>query len=139
MDDIYLHTSNFESRKNLEKLPGFKRTFYYDMQDLMRMLPNEWGGIKKDDVFFHFLVGRFASKLHANCHYCDTECIEKESDGSPQCLEKWLMCPNCKSRGPSLFFAKCSSADDKEHYASLLIQRYNQILQWDNDLVGVNG
>lgn len=137
MDNVYLHTSSFDLRKKLEKLPGFKRTFEYEMDSLMQMMPNEWGGIIKDGVFFHFLVGRFASKLHAKCHWCDTECVETTREGLPNAIEKWFACPACNSRGPTILFSKRSSDDDKEFYSSILTQRYNQISQWDKDLVGV--
>lgn len=129
---MYVHTSNLKNTTHLQNLSNFQPAFSYGISE-DAISPYEYGKIKVDDFFIHFLVGNIPQE---NCPWCSTKPILKEIKGI-DCLnfdKYWMECPRCLSRGPTLNMSPCQSEEIINHFLQMVTDRYKMRGNWDRDI-----
>jgi len=133
---LYFHSSNLEQIREIKKDANFEPYYEYGpMPDKMNQHQYEYGRIKTDTNYYHFIMG---NPRQEGCPWCGgtAEIIEGiTSSISPR--KYCIQCMRCGARGPTLN-VNTDQAENPEVVA-LLWQRFETRRTWDDSFINPYG
>ncbi len=133
---LYFYASNLEQIRELNEDDKFEPLPHYHPHEHILASRNEYGRIKTNQNYYHFLVGRLSQ---TNCPWCGSlpEIIMVHEHTFLRRKVYCIQCTQCGARGPTLNVALEMEHDDNvmNHFKSLLWDTYNHRRAWDEGFV----
>lgn len=135
---LYFHSSNFDYIEFINGDPKFEPVYQYPRSEFEDTHVNEWGRIKTESNYYHFIIGNIPQK---GCPWCGIEMVLKKlpdvngMDYSSCCMR----CPNCGAMGPVIQINSQVQIDEKyfEAVKDIIARRNAVRLPWDHESFGV--
>lgn len=133
---LYFYSSNLEQTKELRNDDRFEPVPKYYANEHPLTSRNEYGRIKTDQNFYHFLFGRLSQ---TNCPWCGAlpELMKVHEHAFLKRAVYCIQCTQCGGRGPTLNVDMNVEQDENvmSHYKALMWDRYNHRRSWDEGFV----
>jgi len=129
--------------EDLNRIKSLKKIYEYNSLENYCVLENEYGMMKIDDIYFHFVFGKIKQE---GCPWCDGMCKIKYVDDNhytDSSMENhytntylYIYCMSCGCRGPKLNYVKPIVEDPEYilHLENLAWNRFNYRNQWDDEI-----
>jgi hypothetical protein len=132
---IYVNSSNLNYIPEIDGDDDFQSVYNYPAHEYVKTSAYEWGRIKTDSLYIHFIMGHIRDR---NCPWCgygvDLKSLNKDNPSDPfHRLNFCMECRNCGSRGPvnSIIASSIITNDDEDMLRSIMESVYIQRKNWD--------
>ena len=133
---LYFYSSNLQLTRELRQDDQFEGVQQYSSHEIELTPQNEYGRIKTNQNYYHFIFGRLSQK---NCPWCDAlpELLKVHESVFLERCEYCIQCMQCGSRGPILNINSSQEKDKNfmDFFKDIMWSRYNDRLAWDKDFV----
>lgn len=130
---LYYYSSNLDNLKDLREDDQFESVPEYNQLEISLVSRNEYGRIKTEQNYYHFLVGRLSQ---TNCPWCGAlpELMKIHEHSFLMRSVYCIQCTQCGARGPTLNIVMNHEHDENmmDHYKKFMWDRYNHRRAWDD-------